>query len=667
MKKNALLRKGIGFGIVFLFLGVSINTLSGSLIEIHTSIENKMPSNLFNLDGNILYVGGSGPSNYSNIQDAIDDANSGDTVFVFSYSSPYYENMVVNKSINLIGEDKDTTIIDSSGIGHGIVITANWVNISRFTINGSYTPDTYYSGIVINSNNNNISDNNISNNHRAIGLCSSYNMISGNIITNNVYGIGFASSSNYSYNFYGDICSISIYLLDCSSNIISGNNISSNEGGGIYLETYFGPSHNNTINGNTISFNSYGGIKIQSSQDTIITNNIVSNNWYGILLSNSRDNAVSFNTISSNYYEGIKLDGSHGNTILSNCFLHDGIFCYESYQNSILYNTVNGKPLVYFEGESHKNVVNAGQIILIDCDNITVRNLDLSNTYVGIELWDTNNCIISDNNMSDNYYGMYLDRSSYNSLDNNTISSNYGMGILIGHLNSNNNTISENTISSNYYVGIGLYSSSNNIIKRNIITDTNICGLSLDYGFDAPSNNNIIYHNDFINNTQHAQDECTNIWNDSYPSGGNYWDDYMGVDSDGDGIGDTPYGISGGGNTDWYPLMAPYSGDDEPPIVEIVKPEAGFLYILNRKIMPFFMTLIIGKIDIIVNASDSKSGIGSIELYVDEELQLVWNEEPYTWTWDEKTPLRFRHTIRVTAYDNAHNHANDEIIVWKFL
>ena len=82
--------------------------------------------------GNILYVGGSGANNYTKIQDAINAASNGDTIFV--YSGTYYENVVINKSINLIGEDKNTTIIDGNGIGNVVYITANNVNLSGFSI-----------------------------------------------------------------------------------------------------------------------------------------------------------------------------------------------------------------------------------------------------------------------------------------------------------------------------------------------------------------------------------------------------------------------------------------------------------------------------------------------------------------------------------------------------
>ena len=73
--------------------------------------------------GEILYVGGSGPGNYTKIKDAIENASDGYTIYVYSNSSPYFENPVINISIDLIGEDKESTIIDGRGLGNVVFIT----------------------------------------------------------------------------------------------------------------------------------------------------------------------------------------------------------------------------------------------------------------------------------------------------------------------------------------------------------------------------------------------------------------------------------------------------------------------------------------------------------------------------------------------------------------
>jgi len=83
-----------------------------------------------------MWGGGEGPNNYSKIQDAVDNASDGDTIFV--YSGIYRENIVINKSVFLIGEDKNTTIIvGKEGLKTIINITANKVKIKGFTITNS--------------------------------------------------------------------------------------------------------------------------------------------------------------------------------------------------------------------------------------------------------------------------------------------------------------------------------------------------------------------------------------------------------------------------------------------------------------------------------------------------------------------------------------------------
>ena len=110
------------------------------------------------LDSNTLYVGGSGPGNYTKIQDAINNATSGDTIFV--YSGIYYENVIIDKSINLIGKDRNTTIIDGRNSSDVVYVTADWIKINNFTIQNC-SHDRYNAGVKIVSDHNSIEGNKI--------------------------------------------------------------------------------------------------------------------------------------------------------------------------------------------------------------------------------------------------------------------------------------------------------------------------------------------------------------------------------------------------------------------------------------------------------------------------------------------------------------------------
>lgn len=109
--------------------------------------------------------------------------------------------------------------------------------------------------------------------------------------------------------------------------------------------------------------------------------------------------------------------------------------------------------------------------------------------------------------------------------------------------------------------------------------------------------------------------------------------------------------------------------DNVPPNVEIISPEMGFLYFhlfekqLKIHINPPYFTLIIGKIDIEVNATDN-SGIDCVKFYIDNELKATITEEPYRWLWDENNQF-FPYVIKVTACDCAGNENSTKINVWK--
>jgi parallel beta-helix repeat protein len=134
-------------------------------------------------------------------------------------------------------------------------------------------------------------------------------------------------------------------------------------------------------------------------------------------------------------------------------------------------------------------------------------------------------------------------------------------------LTGRSNVTIENMNITAFYVGIVLLSSSNNSVSGNNITANNEDGIVLD-----SSSNNTIYHNSFINNTGQVYSVgSTIVWDDGYPSGGNYWSNYNGTDSCSgpyqnetgfDWIGDSPYVIDQN-NTDRYPLMTHFSSDIE--------------------------------------------------------------------------------------------------------
>jgi parallel beta-helix repeat protein len=235
----------------------------------------------------------------------------------------------------------------------------------------------------------------------------------------------------------------------------------------------------------------------------IIKDNIISNNTYGIRLKHSHGAVINDNKISSKSY-GISLHSCHYTAIVGNSFFNTGLIVHHSYENTVSKNTVNGKPLLYLEKKSNKIVdPGAGQIILVNCYNITIQNQQLCFTNVGIELWATYNCSIIHNNISSNSDGgIYLCMSGANIISSNNISNNDEESLLL--LNSDYNLITNNIINGSniggehitgfFRNGICLDRANNNTISDNILLN-HWCGIRLETSSDNNINNNTIFNN----------------------------------------------------------------------------------------------------------------------------------------------------------------------------
>jgi len=493
---------------------------------------------------------------WDTIQEGVNDAEDGWTVIVGA--GTYIENVDVNRSLTMEGEGADVVIVTAADASdHVFDVSTGYVNISGFTVTGA----TYQSGIYLgNADHCDISDNNASDNGYGIYLYSSSNntLLNNTANSNNYYGIcldhsssnmlasNIMSGNRYNFGVYG--WSLSHY----TQNIDTSNTA---DGKPIYYWVdqqdkqipddagFVGVVNctNITVRDVTLTNNAQG-VLFAYTDNSRIEDVSVSENWRcGIYLYSSSNNTLLNNTANSNSWHGICLSYSGSNTLASNTMSGNshnfGVYGWSLshyIQNIDMSNTADGKPIYYWVDQQDKQIAgDAGFVGVVNSTNITVRDVTLTNNVQGVLFAYTDNSRIGNVNASDNRNGIYLYRSSNNTLADNTASKNYNYGIYLLSFSSNN-TLLNNSVSNNRYSsGICLYH----------------------------SDNNTIYHNNLIDNTQNARDTGANQWDAG--SEGNYWSDYNGTDSDGDGIGDTPYPIPGGSSVDRYPLMQPWT--DTPP------------------------------------------------------------------------------------------------------
>jgi len=406
--------------------------------------------------------------------------------------------------------------------------------------------------------------------------------VSGSNITNNqAHGIWLHNSSNNIVigNNIRDSGADGLALGYSDNNTISCNNITKNEDG---IDMFYS-SFNNTIYSNNITDNSRYAIEFWHASNNTIQNNNITNNGYGLYFLSSSNNNAYMNNITNNEY-GVYLYLSSHHTLFQNIMTSNkynfyvfGSLDLDFFIHSIdVSNIIDEKPIYYLINQEYvaidpTNYPKVGYLAFVNCTNMEVKNLALTNNGQGVLLAYVRNSRIINSNLSSNKHGIYIGAgSSNNTIYENTVTQNeYGImldscsdNVITGNKMTNNdrgislnfafyNSIARNSITNNCY---GLHSdiSSDNRIYENNITDSTCGGLHM-----VSSSGNSFYHNNLIHNAKQATLPASpyNIWDDSCE--GNYWSDYIGSDANHDGIGDALYEVDPY-NTDHYPLMGTF-------------------------------------------------------------------------------------------------------------
>ena len=258
-------------------------------------------------------------------------------------------------------------------------------------------------------------------------------------------------------------------------------------------------------------------------------------------------------------------------------------------------NVVVNKSVSIFGEDRETTVVDGGgvgHVVFVEADNVTVSGFTLRNSgigspnpFCGVKLNASSNCLINDNKIVDNDYGVWFDYSDNNTFVGNVVAHNSGTyGIRL--YESRNNNVSGNEVANNGYgvyfyfnsdgnvaqnnnvyensFGVYVARSTGNLVEENTVVNSSVYGITF-----RLAGGNVVFHNNFVDNAMQFDvfDAFSNVWDDGYPSGGNYWSDYGGSDlcsgvfqneSGSDGIGDEALVLKSPDNVDRYPLMSLY-------------------------------------------------------------------------------------------------------------
>lgn len=464
----------------------------------------------------IVDVNGNG--DYTSLQEAINASSPGDTLKV--WAGTYDEQIVVNITLEFIGNGSANTVIDGQGSGNTFTVRADGVNLSGLHIMGG--GDHPYAGLNLSTNHSHIFNNTISQNGwNGLYLAQGRNnsLQNNTIVENGWNGMDLRAShfsdiydnncsSNYREGIYlnrshnntllrnranGQLDAVGIYLARSNGNLLQENNCSKNNFTGMVLRY----SYNNTLYRNRVDENGNGGVNLYlSSYNWVVWNYAIGNYRPGISLTNSTYNTVGANNCSeSPDSTGITLVDSRRNSLINNTLLNNdfhNLYLLRSEWNFLERN------------QAHGSVDGNGITVLDSSSNGLLNNRASYNSWTGIRINNSARCDIYDNFAQGNenvgigvvashnltifnntaWYSqnpnIWLNNSRHITIDSNNAShSRGGSGIYLR--DSQHILISRNWCFENKFSGIWLKSSENNHLANNTLQANEGTGLGLDH------------------------------------------------------------------------------------------------------------------------------------------------------------------------------------------
>lgn len=293
------------------------------------------------VERNILFVGGEGPGNYTYIQEAIDNASDGDTVFVFV--GIYYEHIIINKTINLIGEKANKTIIDGNYSSHVINILSDNIYLQNFTIRNS---DGFIqnAGIRLNSDNNSIENCIVLRTKTGIFA---YQINNSEIKNCNFYsngeGVQIKSSNNISIeNCCFSHNAIGCYIEESKSCILNNSYFHTNGIACLFNGSSYIKIEKCNISDNSVNI---GGVFLIKCKCISVNNSILRHNGAGLSIFSSEEISIMNCDLYLNTHFAVSLRTASNDVSISLCNIKDN-FRYAFYIEKNNYCSINNNNII---------------------------------------------------------------------------------------------------------------------------------------------------------------------------------------------------------------------------------------------------------------------------------------------------------------------------------